>query len=813
MADFDLSNIFKQLDGHFLEYIREHGREPTPGGFINCLNPNHPDRHPSMHIISTGEHTNTAGYCFSCHSHFSILNATHALENKPITGVGFYEETLPYLCKKYGIEYEPIQIDNKTRDMYQKRSGVRDAVNVIHGMAYVGTELNREHAGVKHILDRGITEDSIKQFKIGVVTSFKDYIDAMTSLGYDNRDWLASADLANKGIFTPNGVIIPIYDDKRRPVGFVTRTTRLDPNSKGDGKYINSINSDIYCKSEILFNFNNYDPAASPNLWIVEGYLDAVYLTQCGMPNVVALGSTAFTEQHVDLLSRHNVKNVILCLDGDEGGRNGTKLALEKITAYQFLKSLRVIDLPEGEDPDTFVRKNGKAALEAMANPEVALSAFAWTLKHTTFQDDPIAVVEAAIPAIAAEESTIVRAKMIRDLANITGLSRDDIRKDVELKVNAESDKFIEELTGINKFVQTALSKRKIRETKPILQEALVKIKNIETKFESKIDNRNTYGDKLNNLWSKIEHGNYKYGLYSTKFTKFEQMFDGIPFTTCLTLVGGKPSTGKTTLLQALAVDIVETNEDAAVFFMSIDDTTELMTLKMLAQKTGFATSKIKQFNSLMSEEQSLISAGWNWLDTLSSRFIMVDANDGTSPEALEAHIEWFVKEFPDKKKVFFLDNFHKLTFHNAKEKRDSISILSEKVKELTRLHDLHIMMTTELRKLADNDSRPTPADLKDTVQLEYDADVIIMIHNDLLVRENTNIIWRGQYGSEGERAMPYLETYVYKNKITGKTGGLAYKLDTYNLRVQEDSYATVKALKSQNAGHQVLKAGGKQAI
>jgi len=1145
MADFDLSNIFKQLDSHFLEYIKEHGREPNNAGFINCLSPTHPDKHPSMHIISGGEHNQTAGFCFSCRFHCDILHAAHSLENKPLTGIAFYEETLPYLCKKYGIEYEPIQIDNKTRDMYQKRSGVRDAVNIIHGMAYKGVNLDSDHVGIKHLLDRGITEESIKQFKIGVVTSFKDYIDSMTNLGYNNRDWLGSADLARKDIFNPTGIIIPIYDDKKRPVGFVTRATRLEPNGKGDGKYINSINSDIYCKSEILFNFNNYDPAASPNLWIVEGYLDAVYLTQCGIPNVVALGSTAFTEQHVDLLSRYNVKNIILVLDGDDGGRNGTKLALEKITAYQFLKSLRIIDLPEGEDPDTYVRKNGKAALESLSNPEIALSAFAWTLKHTTFQDDPIAVVESAIPAIATEESTIIRARMIRELSKITGISKDDIKKDVELKVNIGSDKFIEELTIINKYVQTALNKRKVRDTKPILQEALVKVKNIETKFENKIDSRNTYNDKLTHLWSKIEHGNYKYGLYSTKFTKFEQMFDGVPFTTCLTLVGGKPASGKclgegtliwtsdglkkveeiqvgdkligyngeyrnvlstingidelyqinqktgipyicnsvhmltlkgnynykkeiiniplniytkksktfrrrykgfkvpikfedntlliepyflglwlgdgcsrdvriyntdyeiviylnnyakrlglsvktnnngtcpsyaitkkdrkttslqtmirmenlignkhipknyimtsqknrlellagiidsdgyydykknnfeitqtniilakdiklladtlgfrtsihnkktsikstgfignafrilisgniwkiptkierkkarrktikkdwstsnitiqpigqgkyygfeldgdgrflledgtvthnTTMLQALAIDIVETNEDAAVFFMSIDDTTELMTLKMLAQKTGFATSKIKQFNSLMSDEQSIITAGWNWLDNLSKRFIMVDANDGTSPEALEAHLEWFIKEFPDKKRLFFLDNFHKLTYHNAKEKRDSISILSEKVKDLTRINDSHIIMTTELRKLGDNDSRPTPADLKDTVQLEYDADVIIMIHNDLLVRENTNIIWRGQYGPDGERAMPYLETYVYKNKITGKTGGLAYKLDTYNLRITEDSYATVKALKAQNAGHQKITAGGKQAI
>jgi DNA primase catalytic core len=802
----DLSKVFAELDKHFLEYIAEHGKIPNDAGFINCINPKHPDRHPSMHIISGGAHHNTAGYCFSCCSHVDILHAAHFLEGKPLTGIGFYEDTLKYLCDKYKVPYEPIQIDNKTRDIYQKRNGVKDALNIVHGMVFKGTSLNKDHIGIKHLLERGITEESIKKHKIGVVTSYKDYMDAMTNLGYNDPEWLASADLARKDLFNPNGILLPIYDEKKRPVGFVTRNTELKPNDKGDRKYVNSINSDIYTKSEILYNFNNYEPDEGP-LWIVEGYLDAVYLDQAGVKNVAALGSTSFTEQHVDLLSRCNVKNIILMLDGDEGGKQGTKLALERITPYQIFKSIRVVELPDGHDPDSFVREKGVSELEKLSHPDTALSPFAWTIKYTTFQDDPIAIVESAIPSIAAEESTIKRMKMIKELSKITGISKDDIKKDVDLKVNAESDKFLEELTEVNKYVQTALNKRKIKDTKGILEEAIIKVKNIELKYNDILDNHSSYENKRGSLWTKITNGEYKYGLMTPKFKKLEEMYDGLPYTTNLTLVGGKPSCGKTTWLNALAVDVVEANDDAAVFFMTIDDTTELMTFKMLAQKTGFATSKIKQYATLLEEEQKMIVNGWRWLEKLSSRFVMADASEGTAPEALEAHIEWFIKEFPTKKKIFFLDNFHKLTMPNHKEKKDSVSYLSDRVKNVTRLNDLHLIMTTELRKM-DNDSRPTPSDLKDTVQLEYDADSILMLHNDLLVKENTNICWEGQYGTEGTRAMPYIEVYLYKNKHTGKTGGLAYRLNTYNLQVTEDSYATIRALKAQNAGHQKITAG-----
>jgi replicative DNA helicase len=267
-----------------------------------------------------------------------------------------------------------------------------------------------------------------------------------------------------------------------------------------------------------------------------------------------------------------------------------------------------------------------------------------------------------------------------------------------------------------------------------------------------------------------------------------------------MTLIGGRPGAGKTTWATALAIDVVEENPDTAVFYMSIDDTTELMTMKMLAARTGFSTSKIKRMQSLSVDERQVIRDARSWLNNLKKRFVMVDAGEGTTPEVMEAHIEWFLREYHDKKKIFLLDNFHKLKVPTANQKSDAISQLSEKIKELTRLYDIHIMMTVELRKMGENSSRPTPSDLKDSVQLEYDADVIIMAHNDKQVNQDTTIVWEGMYGDEGIKTMPFIEVTVHKNKMTGKTGGLAYKLNSYNLQIEEDSYSTIKTLKSKNA-------------
>ena len=1138
----DIVKITQQIHPFLREYLQENGVEIDGAGFIKCIHPNHADKNPSCSI--GGRQDEQVFHCFSCGAAGNIFHAAHFLENKPLDGVGFYEETLPYLAKKYGIDYEPIHISNEVRDIYQKRCSVKDARNIIHSGAYEKGKLKTDHPAIAHLLERGITKESIKKFKIGCIDGFEGYIKEMQAVGWTNRDWLNRADLSNKSIFNKDGIIIPIHDDKFRPVGFVTRTTKMKPNDKGTSKYVNSINSDIYHKSEILFAFENYVPENGP-LFIVEGYLDAIFLDQMGLPNVAALGSTILTEQHVDMLMRKGVKNVILCLDADEGGMSGTKLAVERLSAYKAFKSIRIMELPDGKDPDTYVRENSLKDFIKLSSPDIALSPFAFTIKHTSFEDDPVVVAETAIPTIAAEESNIKRLKMIKELSKITGIAEIDIRKDVDTLVNKESSQYLDELTIINKDVQTALQRRKIKDTKNIIEDNLVKIKSLEKKYDKTIDNRIVFEEKKEKLWEKWDRGEDQYGLKVNNFSKFEEAYDGLPYSTCLTLVGGRPSAGKclapgtkiwmydgslknvediklgdalmgddssprwvlgttsgwdtmwkirqanamtyvvnsphvlslkrsrntlnkkhgeiidiplnkfikkskkfqnnfkgyktnivfskedtlldpyflglwlgdgdsnsvriynmdnevieylysyaksldlnvtvnkngtcpsysitkgpnydsrnfslqkllrvenllgnkhipknyiinsdnvrlsllagiidsdgwhcsdkgyyeltlknlglikqvkqvadtlgfrtnltekettcqnpefkgmahrliisgdiwriptkierkkayrrkkrdwtmsqititsegrgryygfeldgngrflledgtvthnTTWLTALGIDIVESNPDAAVFYMSIDDNTELMTSKIIAQKTGIATSRIKRYANLSIDEREAIRKAWVWFNQISERFIMVDAVEGNTPDVMEKHMDWFNHTFPKKKRIFLLDNFHKLRLPPTRQKVDQMSALSERMKEFTQIYDMHIMMTVELRKMAETGARPTTSDLKDTVQLEYDADSIILVHNAMQVQEDTPIMWAGEYGDDGTRAMPILEVYVKKNKMTGKTGGFAYKLNSYNLQIEEASYERdVKSALRSNAGNQVV--------
>jgi replicative DNA helicase len=1139
--DSGLSTTLLRLSDKLSEYLSLKGITIAADGFHRCINPSHEDRHPSSSIGGKEEFSGKVTHCFSCGGSYSIFHAAHFLDNKPMSGPDFFQDTLPFLSKLFDVPYEPIKVSEDAKREYQKRRAYEDAVNAIHSGIFIKDSsgkmvLNIEHPAIKHLCERGITEETIRKFKIGCINRYDSYIKNLQNLGWDDRTYLEAADLANTKLFNSIGIIIPIFDEKSRPVGFVTRRTDMKENEKGQEKYVNSQNSDIYHKSKILFNFNNYEDDAGP-LIIVEGYLDAVYLTQAGIKNVAAIGATVLTEEHVDLLFTKKIRNIVICLDADEGGDRGVKLAIERLSVYKTF-NVKIIELPKGNDPDNFVRNNNVDKFLELIRSEAALSPFAWMIKHTTFEDDPMETAQKAIPTIAAEESNIVRMKMIRELSRLTSIEEADIRKDVDSLINKESNKFLEELSEINNFVQVQLSRKKIKDTKSIIEDSMIKIKNLERQFLTVIDNKTEYTNKIDEIKSKIESGKFTYGIMPHRFKKLYEEFDGIPYGTCLTLFGGRPSAGKchtkdtpilmydgsvklvqdiiigdkimgpdsnprtvlrlgkgkddlymvyprtgnpygvnsehilclkrskngkgknpktkhgdeieisvkdfikkplkfknnfkgfkvpvefknnnsikvdpyfvglwlgngdtkrtiisnedpevisylkdygasfginvinkekregfckrwwlnkgeihermiqdeyintkkikesylitskenrlkllaglldsdgflakkdkyfeitlvneklidqikflcdtlgfkvnkskklthikkinytgiafrllikgdltqiptkikrkiakrkpirdpsivgikkvkhlgigdyfgfeldgdkryllgdctvthnTALMTSLLMDIVDSDDEACVFYMSIDDTTELMTLKMLAVRSGLSTSQIKNYTRLSPEEKEQVDAAWRWIELHSDRFIMADATAGNTYEALEAHTDWFVKNTDTKKRILALDNFHKLrssSFGRGGKKSEAVADQSEKIKELTQLNDLHLMATVELRKLEGTDSRPTLGDLKDSVQLEYDADVIILVHNDMQVNDKSLYKYQGLANGVTE-AMPYIDVKVGKNKVTGRCDRFFYELNSWNLQIKEANSQEIKRIEA----------------
>lgn len=785
--------VVEQLYPKLKDYILSMGVSVDSRGFFSCINPNHPDKNPSACLASSDKTKDGRVFnCLSCGTKGNIFHATNILEKKPLNGVGFYQDTLVYLCKKFGVEYSPDELSEDEKREYQKRRAYSDAVEICHKYVFAENGTLREHPGIKFLLDRGITEETIKKFKIGVIPSYKEYINSMKSAGWEDENWLKGADLARNDLFNPQGVIIPIFNDKDLPVGFVTRTTKMTANEHGTNKYINSLNSDIYKKSEILFNFNRFNKK-HPNLTIVEGYIDAIILEQNGYKNATAIGATVLTDQHVDMLMNYGVQNLIICLDGDDAGVKGTKLAIERLSPFKTFK-IKVIDLPQDQDPDTFVREKGITAFEELVSSDRCYSSFAWTLKKSSFEEDPLDIAKRAIPSIAVEESSITRLGMIRELSRITGIAENEIRSDVDNIINKESSEYIKELSNLGNFLQVQLQRRKTQDIKQLLIESVSKVNNIEQRYHKKIDPQSNSVERITEYMEKIETGSFKYGQFAPRFSRYEKLFDGIPFTYSLHLFGGRPSSAKTCSLTSLGIDLINGNDDSAVFYMSIDDTLEILSLRMLAMKSGLSTTQIKNIINLNKSQKEKYDEAKEWLKEISERFIIADATLGNNVDTLDNHINYFVKKFPNHKKTLILDNFHKLRGTSG-EKKDKVSDASERVKDVAQLNNMNVMMTVELRKLAPG-AKPTNDDLKDTAQLEYDADAITLVHNELQVNPDTNIKWMEQV-DQGVIPAPYIELNVTKNKVTGKTGRCCYRLSKVNMKMVEVDESEVVALEN----------------
>jgi replicative DNA helicase len=189
---------------------------------------------------------------------------------------------------------------------------------------------------------------------------------------------------------------------------------------------------------------------------------------------------------------------------------------------------------------------------------------------------------------------------------------------------------------------------------------------------------------------------------------------------------------------------------------------------------------------------------------------IIVDATFGNTIDSLESHINWLVSNYKTEKKVVVLDNFHKLRLIGSgnTKKNETTSDQSQRIKDLVQLNDVHLMMTVELRKLDNTDMKPQIQDLLYSCQLEYDADIVFLVHNEYHAKKRqTMVCWRETVNGE-TIASPYVEVDLCKNKINGKLDTFAYKLNSSNLQMEEVSYATVEALYAKKTGSRISGGG-----
>lgn len=279
-----------------------------------------------------------------------------------------YPEAIRYLANKYNIEIE----ETEQTDAEKAITDVRESMYLVSEFAkdyFHKTLLNSEEGkaiGLSYFKERGFTNDTIAKFNLGYSPETWDaFTKEALGKGY-KLEFLESTGLTIAREDRPfdrfkGRVMFPIQSMSGRVLGFGGRILTSD---KKAAKYLNSPESDIYHKSKVLYGIYQAKQSIAKlnNCYLVEGYTDVIQFNQAGIENVVASSGTALTPDQIRLINRLT-KNITVLFDGDAAGLRASLRGIDLILEEGM--NVRVCSFPDGEDPDSFARKNSHDDLVA----------------------------------------------------------------------------------------------------------------------------------------------------------------------------------------------------------------------------------------------------------------------------------------------------------------------------------------------------------------------------------------------------------------------------------------------------------------
>ncbi|WP_192821748.1 DNA primase [Rufibacter sp. LB8] len=281
-----------------------------------------------------------------------------------------YVEALKFLAKKYSIDIEEDQSPAAVQAQNEK-----DSLYILSDFAkkYFQNALHKHDEGVAiglpYFKQRGLSASTILKFELGYsLDSWDDFTKAALEKGFSLK-YLEETGLTivkpeeSKQYDRFRGrVMFPIQNVSGRTIGFGART--LKSNDKKSPKYVNSPESPIYHKSDVLYGMAQAKQAIrhADNCYLVEGYLDVLSLHQGGIENVVASSGTSLTESQIKLIGRYT-KNITVLYDGDPAGIKASLRGIDLILEGGL--NVNVVLFPDGDDPDSYIRKVGDTAFKA----------------------------------------------------------------------------------------------------------------------------------------------------------------------------------------------------------------------------------------------------------------------------------------------------------------------------------------------------------------------------------------------------------------------------------------------------------------
>ncbi len=394
--------------------------------------PFHDDNNPSM-SVSEEKQIYT---CFSCGATGNVFNFLMDYEH-----INF-KEALKIAADKAGVN---IDIDVTRKE--EKENPVYKIYDISNKFFKNNLNTKMGMDAKKYLKDREISDEAIKEFEIGLSLNEKDSLtNLLLKKEFDNENILKSGLVLKneKGMYDAfyNRIMFPLWDLYGNVVAYSGR----DYKNQSTNKYVNTRETDIFKKGELLYNYHrckNYS-RINKKVIVMEGFMDVIKAYDAGVKNVVATMGTAFTNDHVNLIKRLS-NEVLLCFDSDDAGVNATISAADILTKNNIVP--KIIQIEEGLDPDDYIKKYGKEAfVELTENPTDLID---FKLKHykktldLNSSDGLSKYVNLATQAINKIDDDILIEVSINKLAEESGLDKQFLKSKIVKKDEKKEEAYI----------------------------------------------------------------------------------------------------------------------------------------------------------------------------------------------------------------------------------------------------------------------------------------------------------------------------------------------------------------------------------
>ena len=420
------------------EIIGEYVQLKRAGSNFKGLSPFHEEKSPSF-VVSPSKQI---WKDFSTGKGGTAISFLMEIENFT------YPEALRHAAKKYGIEIEE-NVREYSEEEKQSQTE-RDLLYKIHEVAndFFQDQLWKSEEGkmiaYSYFKERELRDDIIKKFQLGYSPEKKNAFTEFALEKAYSKDILEKSGLSIFPENSPSGidrfrdrVVFPIHSFSGRVLGFGARILK---NNVKTAKYLNSPETEIYHKSNVLYGLNQGKQSISrKNLCLlVEGYMDVVSLHQSGIENVVASSGTSLTTEQIKLIKRLT-ENVTILFDGDNAGIKASFRSIDMLLSEGM--NIRVLLFPDGDDPDSFARKHPQEYVENFIDKEAKdFIDFKAEILLKEASDDPIKKAEAIrdiVKSVAFVKNDLKREVYLKEVSNKFGLSEQSLFNELQIHKNS----------------------------------------------------------------------------------------------------------------------------------------------------------------------------------------------------------------------------------------------------------------------------------------------------------------------------------------------------------------------------------------